>query len=129
MGGVLEALNRGLAADLAKPIDIGIGIHTGPAILGRIGVSNARGATQRITALGDTVNTASRLEQACKALRCQLVVSQGTLDAAGLEPGGARRAHIAVKGRSEKVQVAAFKRALDLVLPEAVAAAPKTSDP
>lgn len=127
MAGVLEALNRGLEADLAKPIDIGIGIHTGPAILGRIGVSNARGATQRITALGDAVNTASRLEQACKTLRCQLVVSQGTLDAARFEPVGARRARIAVKGRSEKVQVAAFKRALDLVLPEAVAA-PKTPD-
>jgi adenylate cyclase len=114
MGGVLDALNRSLAADLASPLNIGIGIHTGPAILGRIGVSDASGATQRITALGDTVNTASRLESSSKELGCQLVFSDATAGAAGFDLAEARRESIMVKGREEPVEIAAYARALDL---------------
>jgi adenylate cyclase len=52
---VLSLINESLAADLDKPLNIGIGIHTGPAILGRIGVKGGSGSAQRITALGDMV--------------------------------------------------------------------------
>lgn len=114
MGGVLSALNNSLAADLDEPLNIGIGIHTGSAILGRIGVSGASGATQRITALGDTVNTASRLEASCKELACQLVVSESTIRATELEISGGERTHISVKGREEQVLIRAFKQTNDV---------------
>ncbi|MGI9483166.1 MAG: adenylate/guanylate cyclase domain-containing protein [Hyphomicrobiales bacterium] len=118
MGGVLDALNRSLAADLPKPLNIGVGLHTGPAILGRVGISARRGATQRITALGDTVNTASRLEAACKELEAQLVVSADTLKAAGIKLDKKYQAMITVKGKSESVEVAKFTRALNAPAPE-----------
>ena len=79
MAGVLDALNQSLHSHISEPVRIGIGIQTGDAILGRIGVSSGSGAGERITALGDTVNTASRLESACKDLGVQLVVSEDTL--------------------------------------------------
>lgn len=122
MGGVLSALNTSLAADLSEPLRIGIGIHTGPAILGRIGVagaSGAKGATQRITALGDTVNTASRLESACKDLACQLVISGQTAETSELVISGGRADRILVKGREEEVAILAFDKAVDLSIGEA----------
>lgn len=116
MSGVLLALNKSLAADLDKPLSIGIGIHSGPAILGRIGVSSASGAAQRITALGDTVNTASRLESACKDLRCQLVVSRSTVTAAKMSVTGGQDELITVKGREEKVAILMFSSAMNMNL-------------
>lgn len=116
MGGVLAALNRGLAADLDEPLMIGIGIHTGPAILGRIGVGGAAGVSQRVTALGDTVNTASRLESACKRLKAQLVISAVTAAAAGVEIDGGRASRIAVKGRGKRVEILAFEQAVDMTI-------------
>ncbi len=114
MGGVLDALNRSLDADLDQPLKIGIGIHTGPAILGRIGASVSQGATQRITALGDTVNTASRLESSSKELACQLVISESTAEFAQMHGDVGERSSIMVKGRQEEVPIIAFGRALDL---------------
>jgi len=58
MANRLEGLNKTLASDLKTPLRIGIGIHSGPAIVGEMGYAQATS----ITAVGDTVNTASRLE-------------------------------------------------------------------
>ena len=70
MGAKLEALNAALAADLEAPLRIGIGIHVGPAIVGEMGYSQAT----TVTAIGDAVNTASRLEAQSKTFGAQLVV-------------------------------------------------------
>lgn len=112
---VLSSINESLSADLDKPLTIGIGIHTGPAILGRIGVKGGSGASQRITALGDMVNTASRLESACKELNCQLVVSDATIDASNTKVTGGMKELISVKGREQKVPIVAFSAARDIL--------------
>ncbi len=77
----LAELNSSLRAELDRPLRIGIGIHCGPVIVGEMGYGNAAA----ITAIGDAVNTASRLEALTKDYDCELVVSDETVARAGLD--------------------------------------------
>jgi adenylate cyclase len=77
----LPELNASLRTELDRPLRIGIGVHCGPTIVGEMGYGNATA----ITAIGDAVNTASRLESLTKNFACELVVSAGRA-----EPGGRR---------------------------------------
>jgi class 3 adenylate cyclase len=66
----IPELNASLQAELDRPLRIGVGIHCGPTIVGEMGYGNAAA----ITAIGDAVNTASRLESLTKNFVCELVV-------------------------------------------------------
>jgi adenylate cyclase len=87
-------------ADPGGPwVPVGIGLHTGVALVGSIG---AEGVTD-VTALGDAVNTAARL--ASLAGRGEVLVSETTCISAGLEVGGPEHRLLDVRGRSEPVAV------------------------
>lgn len=107
----MEALNRSMAGELEEELRIGIGLHMGPVILGELGHGRATG----LTAIGDAVNAASRLEGESKRLGCELVVSDAVLRAAGTEPGGIGRAEeVAVRGRGAPLAVRAVPSAAAL---------------
>ena len=80
---------------------IGIGLHSGEALAGNIG------STQRMeyTVIGDTVNTASRLESASKELKWIIVASAATINAAHNIVLTDGHDTIHVKGREQMVEV------------------------
>jgi adenylate cyclase len=97
----VDRLNHEFEATLAGQLRMGLGIHMGPAVLGRVGGGGAKG----LTALGDSVNIASRLEGLNKEFGSTLVISDAALRAAGLAIGGAEIHEVAVRGRGEMLTV------------------------
>ena len=81
MAHALAVLNRDMAADLPGPLHMGIGIHAGPTIVGEMGHGDAK----QLTAIGDIVNVASRLEGLSKTFGVGLVVSQHVAATAGAD--------------------------------------------
>ncbi|NMA99713.1 MAG: adenylate/guanylate cyclase domain-containing protein [Phyllobacteriaceae bacterium] len=74
----MRAAVEKLSEEGREPIAIGIGIATGPALVGNMGFE------QRFdySCIGDTVNVASRIEGACKTVAYDILVTRPTADAA-----------------------------------------------
>ncbi len=90
-------------------LNLAIGVHYGPVVIGNIG-SKTR---LEFAVLGDTVNVASRLEGATRALGCHCLASAALVDAAAAEQAhldAARSAltyhgAIPVRGRDAHIEV------------------------
>jgi adenylate cyclase len=114
MAAALEEINAAMAGDLPEPLRMGIGIHLGPAIVGEMG----HGETRSITAVGDAVNTASRLEGLAKELGVQLVVSDDLAARAGVDLAGFESREMPVRGKRDAILIRAVPAARDLPEPE-----------
>jgi len=110
MAEALDDLNEALSGDLDQPLRIGIGLHSGPTIVGEMGYERAT----QLTAIGDTVNIASRLETLTKDFAVELVVSQELLDRADIDLAAYQSHDVEIRGRHERLAVRAIKKAREL---------------
>tara|TARA_R110002072_G_scaffold303099_1_gene493369 strand:- start:53841 stop:55442 length:1602 start_codon:yes stop_codon:yes gene_type:complete len=97
----LEQMNSELAGDHVPDLGIGIGLHCGSAIVGSIGSSDRL----EYTAIGDTVNLASRVEGLTKLVGSPLLVTRAVRERLGdeyvlneLDPQN-------VKGQSQPIEI------------------------
>ena len=102
--GMLERLkefNKELEKEEGVTIDIGIGLYTGPAVVGNIG------STQRFdyTAMGDTVNVSSRLEGLNKEYKTHLIIGETTRKEITLENKFIPLGLVSVKGRAKQIPI------------------------
>jgi len=75
---------------------LSIGLNTGPAVVGAMG----RGDSRIFTAIGDTVNTAARIEQANRAFGTNLLVSEAVVRALGESLVAAAQPSVVLPGKS-----------------------------
>lgn len=97
----VEALRATQLAQGEPAMDIGVGIHTGEVLAGNVGSARQL----QYTLIGDTVNTASRIEQLTKALEARVLVSEATWQAVEGRVVGRAREPVEVKGKHQKLVV------------------------
>jgi len=97
----LKKLNKELASAGEPEIKIGIGLYTGPAIVGNVG------SYERFdyTAIGDTVNVASRLEGLTKEYGVQIIVGESVKNKATEKYNYKFLGSASVKGRKEPLDI------------------------
>jgi adenylate cyclase len=95
----LAAFKRELG-EIGEVFDVGIGVHSGRAVVGLIGSEQRR----EYTAIGDTVNLASRIEGLTKGV-ARILVSEESAGRAGDAFEWVDRGEHAVKGRGQPVRL------------------------
>jgi adenylate cyclase len=105
----LDHVNAKLEADIGRPLRVGMGIHAGTLLLGRIGYGEA----VDLTVVGNAVNVASRLEAVAKEKGFQIVLSSEVARHAGAQDLGPAMT-VNVRGVDEPMQLIGVARGRDL---------------
>lgn len=97
---ILHELDDLMASGASPPVQVGIAVHAGDAIVGNIGSAERK----EYTVIGDVVNVAFRMEAVNKDFGSRLLVSERvrrTVESTAAKPGTT----IQVRGRTETVEV------------------------
>src|SRR5207253_8013842 len=97
----LADMNRTLADELPEPIAIGVGLHAGNVILGELGYRDRF----LLTAIGDSVHVAARLQDLTKDYGCQFVVSETVAATAEIDLTRFPYHEVRVRGRETPLGV------------------------
>lgn len=97
----IDRLNAQNAAAGRPELVTRFGLHTGPAVVGSVGAEDRR----QYTAMGDTVNVASRLEGMNKQFGTTILASAAVRERAGPDVGFRPLGAASAKGRHEQVEV------------------------
>jgi len=92
-------LQRRLEEKYGRTVRFGIGVNTGPAVIGNIGAS----FRMDYTAIGDTVNTAARLES--NAQPGQILISEAVYEKVKDRVTATSLGEIKVKGKAQGINV------------------------
>ena len=92
----VSELNVQFRVEGVAPMDIGIGLHAGEAVVGHVGSSTRHD----YTAIGDVINVASRLESLTKEAGYRVVVSRVVAERLGVGDGLAFLGPMAIKGHA-----------------------------
>lgn len=99
-------LNRQLPSEGQAPVNIGIGLNAGEAVVGHVGSS----ARHDYTATGDVTNVAARLETLTKEAGYRIVVSRVVAERLGAAEGLVFLGPMAIKGHTP-VEVYGYDKA------------------
>src|SRR5665213_1132182 len=100
----LDDVNKKLADELAEPITIGVGLHAGTVIFGELGYRD----NFVVTAIGDTVHVAARLQDLTKDYSCEAVISEIVQKTADLSLSNFAAYDVHVRGRQAPVHIYAI---------------------
>ena len=106
----LDHVNAKLGIEIGRPLRVGMGIHAGPLLLGRIGYGEA----VDLTVVGNAVNVASRLEAVAKQKGYQIVMSSDVARYAGCLSEAGATLTVNVRGVEDPMEVVGVFRGRDL---------------
>lgn len=101
----LNRINKHLEMELEEPLKMGIGIHCGEAIVGMMGPPTA----PNLTAIGDNINIAARLEGQAGLLSCELVISSEVATSAEIDFSKFLLQKVKLKGKRKSIEIHAIE--------------------
>ena len=97
----MDRLNHSLESELGRKLRIGVGVHSGDAIVGTMGPPTR----PILSSIGDNVNIAARLESLTKDFNCGIVVSVDTAERARVDLSDFPVCDAELRGRGETITI------------------------